>query len=264
MISVLIPVLNEAAALARLLPALPERIDGLMVRPVVINDGSTDETAALARAHGAEVVDLWPNHGKSAALRAGLAALASRRSACVVFMDGDGQHDPDDLAQLVGPVLAGECDIACGSRYLTDGGRGDADGGRGDAPVNRYLVRRLVIRSLRRRIGTHITDPFSGYRCLAPAVASAWQPRGERYEAELELLFDAVRNGWVLREVPVARIYTGQCSKMGARHGALVGRLQVMQQYATTIRRKSGELADGRSTRGSGSTAREGAIDAGT
>lgn len=74
-------------------------------------------------------------------------------------------------------------------------------------------------------------------------MATAWRPRGDRYEAELELLFDASRNGWALREVAVARIYTAQRSKMGATRGPFLGRLQVLRQYATTLARKSSELA---------------------
>lgn len=238
MISVVIPAFDEAPSLARLLPALPERLDGLAVRPVVVNDGSTDGTSALARSHGVQVVDLWPNQGKSAALRAGLAAVTSEPMSCVVLMDADGQHDPRSLAQLVSPVLAGECDIVCGSRYLSDDRRRNT-------PLNRYLVRRVVVRTLRRRLGIPITDPFSGYRCLTAAVALTWAPRGDNYEAELELLFDAVRNGWVVREVAVERIYGDQFSKMGAASGPFRGRLRVLRQYAATIARKSEELASG-------------------
>ncbi len=236
MISVVIPAFNEATALVRLLPALPVSLQGRMVRPVVINDGSTDGTPEVARAHGVQVVDLWPNQGKGAALRAGLIAVRSPSVECVVLMDGDGQHHPHDLPLLVAPVLAGECDIACGSRYLTDSGRGDT-------PRNRYLVRLVVVRALRKRLGAVVTDPFSGYRCLAPVVAMTWEPQRDRYEAELELLFDAAHNGWSVREVAVTRIYTGQYSKMGATGGPVVGRVRVLQQYAATIARKSDELA---------------------
>lgn len=238
MISVVIPAYNEAPALAWLLPELPERLNGQVVRPVVVNDGSTDGTADLAHTHGVQVVDLWPNQGKGAALRAGLAVVRSQPVTCVVLMDADGQHDPRALASLVGPVLAGDCDIVSGSRYLSDDRRRNT-------PVNRYLVRRAVVGALHRRLGMRITDPFSGYRCLSAAVALTWAPRGDHYEAELELLFDAVRNGWVVREVAIDRIYTGQCSKMGATYGPFVGRLHVLRQYAATIARKTEELTGG-------------------
>jgi glycosyltransferase involved in cell wall biosynthesis len=234
MIVTLIPALNEAKALAQLLPALPERLDGRPVRPVVINDGSTDATADVARAHGARVIDLWPTRGKSAALRTGIHDVRSRAMACLVLMDGDGQHDPAELGRLTRPVLAGECDIACGSRYL-------AQRGRGPTPRNRYLVRSVVASVLSRRLGVVVTDPFSGYRCLAPTVAATWVPRGDRYQAELELLFDAVRNGWSLREVAITRIYTDDCSKMGDAGGPLIGRLRVLGQYAAVMATRLGE-----------------------
>lgn len=256
MITIVIPAYNEAPALARLLSTLPERLDGRVVRPLVVNDGSTDGTADLAHTHGVEVIDLWPNQGKGAALRAGLALVRSQPVTCVVLMDADGQHDPRALASLVGPVLAGDCDIVCGSRYLSDDRRRNT-------PVNRYLVRRVVVRALHRRLGMGITDPFSGYRCLSASVARTWAPHGDHYEAELELLFDAVRNGWVVREVAIDRIYTGQCSKMGATCGPLVGRLRVLRQYAATIARKTEELAGGPLTTDPGPPTSQGVADAG-
>ena len=236
MIVILISAYNEACALERLLPALPASLHGRDVHPIVISDGSTDETAAVTRAFGVEVFELWPNQGKSAALRAGLENIRARSFECLVLMDADGQHDPVDLPQLTGPVLAGGMDVVCGSRYL---GR---TGNTGRVPINRYLVRRGIVGVLQRQLGRRVTDPFCGYRCLSQKVALKWTPSGDRYEAELEMLFDAVRHGWAMCEVAVARIYSGDCSKMSATGGPLVGRLRVLWQYATTIARKSQEL----------------------
>lgn len=236
MIAILLPAFNEANALERLLPALPDRLGGLDVRALVISDGSTDGTPDVARAHGIAVLELWPNRGKGAALRAGLDAVQVDAPAGVVLMDADGQHDPGQLTRLVEPVLAGDCDIACGSRYLIDSGRGET-------PLNRYLVRRVVIWSLRRRLDVRVTDPFCGYRCLAPAVAAIWRPDGDRYQAELELLFDAAAHGWSMWEVAVTRSYVGHFTKMGALSGPMRGRLQVLAQYAATFARRSNDPA---------------------
>lgn len=232
MIVSLIPAYDQAAALPSLLAALPDRLHGCAVHPLVVSDGSTDDTAAIARAAGAEVIEVETNRGKTAAVRTGLAALQSRPLECVVLMDADGQHDPADLPGLTWPVLSGELDVACGSRWL-------GTPGRGHAPLNRYLVRRVVTGVLRRRLGIQVTDPFCGYRCLSRRVVATWRPSSDRYEAELELLFDAVLNGWATGEVPVARIYTGDCSRMHVTGG----RVQVLRQYARTISRKSDELA---------------------
>lgn len=230
MIMLLIPAFNEAASLGRLLPALPTRLHGRQLQPLVIDDGSVDGSVDVARSHGAQVISLSSNSGKGASLRAGLRAIRSRPLDAVVLMDADGQHDPRALGSLVGPVLDGSSDVVCGSRYLLDAARNET-------PLNRYVVRCAVVGYLRRRLRTQLTDPFSGYRCLASDVAARWEPQGDRYEAELELLLAADRNGWVVTEVAVARIYTGDCSKMGATKGALLGRLDVLRQYATTMLR---------------------------
>ena len=236
MVVLLIPAYNEASALQTLLAELPRQLHGRAVAVVVVSDGSTDATAEVARAAGAEVVELSTNRGKTAALRAGLAALRDRPFECVVLLDGDGQHDPADLPALTEPVLAGGLDIVCGSRWV-------GQRGRGHVPVNRYLVRRVVVRLLQVRLDAQITDPFCGYRCLSRRVALTWHPSTDRYEAELELLFDAALNGWRIEERRVARIYAGDCSKMRATEGRIGGRVRVVRQYARIIARKSDELA---------------------
>jgi glycosyltransferase involved in cell wall biosynthesis len=244
MIVILIAAYNEALGLEKLLPALPQVCMGHTVYLVVVSDGSTDSTADVARTYGAQVVELRKNRGKGAALRAGLQAIEAKTFDAVVLMDGDGQHDVADLDALVAPVLAGDVDLICGSRYRGGTGRGSVDehpNSPGRVPLNRYVIRRSTV-ALLRRLRQDITDPFSGYRVLARDVALSWRPQGDRYQAELELFFDALLHGWTLREVPILRIYAPGCSKMGAHRGPLLGRLEVLRQYGTTLWRKSLEL----------------------
>jgi glycosyltransferase involved in cell wall biosynthesis len=238
-IYVLIPAFNEAAHLARLLPRVARRLEGRPVRTIVACDGSTDGTCRAAADNGAEVIELWPNSGKGSAVRAGAARLAGRDFDAVVTMDGDGQHDPGDLTGLLRPVLAKECDIAIGSRYL-------ADSSRGPTPVNRYLVRTLFTRLLRHRLQQPVTDPFAGYRCMSPRAFRQVRLTGNRYEGELEVRFEAELHGLEVLEVPIERIYTGDQSKMGERGGTLRGRLSVLRSYVITTRRKTRELAASR------------------
>lgn len=230
MICILIPAFDEEEGLRRLLPRIPTRIHGHRVAVLVVSDGSSDGTAAAAGEGGATVVELPVNRGKGAALRTGLARAERLGFDVLVTMDADGQHDPRDLERLVGPVAAGRCDLAVGSRYLEEASRGDT-------PLNRFLVRRGVIAILRRTLGGSPTDPLCGYRCFARAALTRIRLRGNRYEPELETVIQASRAGLRVVEVPIARIYGPGTSRMGARWGRPLGRLLVILGYLATLGR---------------------------
>jgi glycosyltransferase involved in cell wall biosynthesis len=235
MITIVIPVFNEAPRLRALLPSIPARVLGVSVRTIVADDGSTDESVTVARTSGAIVVSLPVNRGKGAALKAGLAHAADLGFDYLVTMDGDGQHDPVDLAHLVRPVMAGTCDIALGTRYALDPARGAA-------PLNRYLVRGAVVAYLRRVVDTPYTDPFCGFRCFSRDALNRVRFQGNEYQGELEAIFDAAIHQLRVIEVPVHRVYLKGSSKMGVHHGPLLGRLSVIAQYLGTIRRRTVEL----------------------
>lgn len=235
MIAVVVPAFNEADRLQALLPRVPALLCGVPVQVIVVSDGCTDGTDAVALGHGAVLVRLPQRRGKGAALRAGLARAMELGPSLLVTMDGDGQHDPADLERLVQPVMAGECALAIGNRFGTGPSRGPA-------PLNRYLVRKALVTALRATVGRTYTDPCCGYRCFSAEAAQAIRLRGDHYQSELEQLFEAAVHGLSVAEVPVRADYPAGCSKMGARFGPLAGRVQVISQYAATIARKTREL----------------------
>jgi glycosyltransferase involved in cell wall biosynthesis len=234
-IAVVVPAFNEADKLRTLLPRIPASLLGAPVQVIVVSDGSTDETEAVALDHGAVVVPLGKHRGKGAALRAGFTRAMELDPSQVVTMDGDGQHDPADLERLVRPVMAEECALAIGSRFLSEPSRGPT-------ALNRYLVRKVLIAVLRATLGRTYTDPFCGYRCFSFQAAQAIRFHGDHYESELEALFEAAIHGLSVVEVPVRRDYPPGCSKMGAQVGRLAGRVWVISQYLSTIVRKTWEL----------------------
>jgi glycosyltransferase involved in cell wall biosynthesis len=235
-IAVVVPAFNEADRLRILLPRVPAYLFGMPVRVVVVSDGSTDGTEAVARDHGTVLVPLPRHRGKGAALRAGIARAMEMGLKVLVTMDADGQHDPADLERLVQPVMAGECALAVGSRFLS------SYRSRGPAPVNRYLVRKVLVATLRATLGRTYTDPCCGYRCFSCQALQAIRLRGDHYQSELETLFEAAIHGLSVTEVPVRADYPPGCSKMGARFGRLAGRAWVIGQYVRTIARKTREL----------------------
>lgn len=234
-ICVIIPALNEAGSLRGLLPRIPERLLGQPTRVIVVSDGSTDGTERVARLAGVGVLSLPANRGKAEALRAGLDEAVREGAGLVVTMDADGQHDPAYLEDLLGPVALGRWDISIGSRYLRSPGLGST-------PINRYLVRRATISWLRRVLGRHHSDPYSGYRCFSREALERIAMGGDGYQCELEQLFDAAAHGLRIVEIPVPRRYGRGTTKMGARRGRLLGRIGVVWQYVCTIRRRSREL----------------------
>jgi glycosyltransferase involved in cell wall biosynthesis len=234
-IAVVIPAFNEADRLRALLPRLPACLFGVAVQVIVVSDGSADGTDAIALDHGAALVRLPEHRGKGAALRAGFARALELGPSQLVTMDADGQHDPADLERLVQPVMAGECTVAIGNRFLSDPSRGPA-------PLNRYLVRKALVAALQATLGRTYTDPCCGYRCFSCEALQAIRLRGDRYQSELEQLFEAAIHGLSVMEVPVRADYPAGCSKMGAQFGRLTGRVWVISQYVATIARKTREL----------------------
>jgi glycosyltransferase involved in cell wall biosynthesis len=238
-IAVVIPAFNEADRLRTVLPSIPARLLGMPVQVIVVNDGSTDGTEAIARDHGAVLFQLPSNRGKGAALRAGFDRAMELDPSYLVTMDADGQHDPADLERLVWPVMVGECELAAGSRFLSDPSRGPT-------PLNRYLVRKALIAVLRATLGRTYTDPCGGYRCFSSRALQVIQLEGDHYQSELEALFEAAIHSLRVAEVPVRRAYPPGWSKMDAPLGRLAGRAWVIAQYVSTIARKTRGLRQAR------------------
>jgi glycosyltransferase involved in cell wall biosynthesis len=115
---VMLPALNEAATISDVIGRIPRDLPGVsQVDVMVVDDGSEDETAALARAAGAFVISHGVNRGVGAALQTCLAEAIRRQVDIAVNMDSDGQFDPADIAKLILPVLGGKADMATASRF---------------------------------------------------------------------------------------------------------------------------------------------------
>ena len=119
-IMVIIPAYNEAENLIELLPKIPARINGIDVGILVVNDGSSDNTAEMLKKMGCPVVSGKINRGQGAASRLGYDILTKYDVTIGVTMDADNQHSPDDLKKQVIPILNGQYDLVIGSRILGD------------------------------------------------------------------------------------------------------------------------------------------------
>ncbi len=183
MIDVILPVLDEAAAIPQVIRSLP---DGF--RAIVVDNGSTDNSAAVARDSGALVVH-QPARGFGSACYAGLLAAEND---IVCFMDCDGSLDGADLPRVTAPVVAGEVDLVLGARVAV----------RGAWPVHARYANRLLAAELRRRTGLALRD-------LGPMRAMHREPLlalgivDRRSGWPLEMVVRAHANGWRITDVDV-------------------------------------------------------------
>lgn len=189
-----LPAHDEEATVAQVVRRAPAAIAGHPVEVLVIDDGSTDATAARAREAGATVIAVGRNEGLGAAVRRGFAEATQRGAVASAFCDADGEYDPAELERLVAPVLAGEADYVVGSRF--------AGGPRRMLPHrsfgNRVLTVAVSVVSRRR-----ITDGQSGYRALsADATAAAEVIHDFNYAQVLTL--DLLAKGYRYAEVPIS------------------------------------------------------------
>jgi hypothetical protein len=194
-ISVVLPCLNEAAAVAATVDAARHGLNQAGVRGevIVVDNGSSDQSGALAAAAGARVVN-EPERGYGLALRAGVAAA---RGDVVVIADADWSYDVACLGDLVAPLRDG-ADLVIGARL-----RGTIETG-AMPPLHRYLGTPVLTWMLRRLTGCGLSDSQSGYRAFRREPVSALGLRASGMEYASEMVLKAGRAGLVVREVPIA------------------------------------------------------------
>jgi glycosyltransferase involved in cell wall biosynthesis len=115
---VIMPALNEAESIGGVIREIPEEIEGIdSIEVLVVDDGSTDDTVAVAREAGASVISLHANMGLGVAMQTGIDEAVRRRVGYAVNIDSDGQFDPKDIPKVLAPLLAGQADFASASRF---------------------------------------------------------------------------------------------------------------------------------------------------
>jgi hypothetical protein len=193
-ILILIPAYNEGPRIGTVVQRVREMYPHFDV--VVVNDGSKDDTTRAARTAGAEVVSHPFNLGYGVAIQTGYKYAWRHGYEVLVQMDGDGQHDPVCIPQLLEPVLAGACDFALGSRFLA-----------GDS-YEPTLARRLGMLFFRRLvswlIGQRITDTTSGFQAFNRQVIGYFTTEVFPCDyPDADMLLTLHRAGFRIREVPV-------------------------------------------------------------
>lgn len=167
---------NEEATVGAVLAGLATTIEDRPLRRIVVDDGSTDQTATIARANGAEVISHPVGLGLGAALRTGLDRARERRVDAALYIDGDGEYDPRQAARLLDPILAGRADYVLGSRFL---------GSRDGMAWHRALFNRWLSRLVGLLTGVHTTDAQTGYRAFSARAIECARIRHDYNSAQV-------------------------------------------------------------------------------
>jgi glycosyltransferase involved in cell wall biosynthesis len=224
-----VPALNEARSIGPVIEALPRKLDGIhSIRRVVIDDGSTDDTAAIARAAGADVVSHRRNRGVGAAFHSAVQYALDNGADILVGVDADGQFDPMEIPALIEPVLTGDADLVVGDRFAS--GRPEHM-----SPI-KYWGNNQVSNLISNICGQRFRDVSCGFRAYSREALLQLNVFGE-FTYTHETILSLAYQGMAVREHPIkVKYYPERKSRVAAsipRYALRTSRiiLQVMLDY---------------------------------
>lgn len=216
---VVIPSFNEE----RFIGSVVLKVKRYPVTVIVVDDGSTDETAAIAASAGALVLRQPKNMGKGEALNAGFCKAMEFKPEAIVMIDADGQHLPEELPAVVRPILNGEADVVVGSRYMK----------KYKVPVARIFGHFFFNLLTSSASGVFVSDSQSGYRAFSPRALENTSFHSHGFAVESEMQFLAHERNLRVMEVPITIRYTDPPKRSIIQHGLTVlnGVMRLSGQY---------------------------------
>ena len=193
-ILIVVPAYDEEGGIQGVLRRVPDEVLGHEVKTVVVDDGSNDATAEIARAEGVPVVTHVVNRGQGDALRTGFAIAQTERSQVVVNLDADGQYKPEELERLVKPIIEGKADFVLGSRFM---------GFYEEAGSVRHLGVVFFSRMISLLTGVKVSDCTNGYRAIKVSELHKLNLRENRFNAN-EIILEALKHELRFEQVPVS------------------------------------------------------------
>ena len=206
---VCIPAYNEETKIKDVIEKSLPYVD----KVVVCDDGSTDDTAVLAKKAGAVVISHEKNLGYGATIST-LFDYCRNNAEIMVTLDGDGQHDPDQIPDLINVILKHNVDVVIGSRSLRD---------EKDLPSYRRAGIKIITSTINSATDLKVTDSQSGFRAYAKSAIDLIHPTESGMAVSTEILLKISNNGLSIAEVPINVSYTGDTStEHPVSHGAHV------------------------------------------
>jgi glycosyltransferase involved in cell wall biosynthesis len=195
-----IPAFNEGETIRDVI----EGLRGTVAHVLVVDDGSTDATATVARAAGADVLAHGANRGKGHAVRSAIAWLGPRDFTHALTLDGDMQHLPSEAPQLLAAAARANVDVVLGQRRFE----------RAAMPASRYHANRIGSRALSWFVGSPVSDTQCGFRVFRVDALRGLPLRARGYDIETEMLVKLSRRRARIATVPVTAVYTGRRSNL--------------------------------------------------
>jgi len=213
-----IPAFNEVKNIARVIREIKPHVS----EAIVIDDGSGDETAELARRAGAYVLRHRINRGQGAALATGMEfALQNLNADIIIHYDADGQHEAKEIDELVKPIILGRAEAALGSRFLEK---------KSNVPFLRKLILKAGIIFTRITSGLKVTDTHNGFRALSAKAAEAIEITQDRMAHASEILDEIARHKLRYVEVAVTVRYTRESLEKGQ---SSLNSVRIVWEYLT-------------------------------
>lgn len=223
-LAILIPAYNEERTVGQVIQQVTSvKLPGVEKEIIVVDDGSSDNTANIARSSGAIVVSHLLNRGIGGALGTGIEAALRLGADVVVTFDADGQHSPDDIRKVAEPIQIGRADAVIGSRMMDPSGM----------PWTRQIANRIasLVTLILFRIRT--TDSQSGLRAFSRLAAQQIRIRTNNYEVSSEICGEIGRHRLRFLEVPIQVIYTDYSLSKG--QGFTVGLMTLFRLILTKL-----------------------------
>ena len=223
----LIPAYNEANRVGAVIYGARTHLQVL-----VVDDGSTDETAACAEEQGAIVLRQQPNHGKGAALRAGFSWALDEGYEAVITLDADGQHDPVEIPKFLQTYGQRSADLILGARDFSQ------------IPLIRRFANTIGRWSFSWALGQPVRDNQSGYRLHSRRMMEAvLNSQVQGFEFEVEVIVECAQRGYQLEWVPIRTIYAGEKSHINPlEHSA--NWIRIVWATRQRIRRQNADRTD--------------------
>jgi glycosyltransferase involved in cell wall biosynthesis len=195
-----VPAYNESATVGAVVASIQETLPDVHV--LVVDDGSTDETARIAEVSGARVLRLPFNVGIGGAVQAGFLFAKENDYDFMVQIDGDGQHDPGELARLRETMSSSSVDMVCGSRFLSEDLKYPS-------PISRRTGIHIFAFLLSRIVGQRVSDPTSGFRLYNRRAIELFARDYPHDYPEVEAVLMLHHHQLRMREVPVRMFLRG-------------------------------------------------------